>query len=196
MTPTPFECVGFPGVGIPVGIAIMRCGNLDVIVDVAAPFINRDGQIITCNTGPARGPQIFLSGKDHNIQRPATGDEVAAAEMIMAKAAALDGSMVASPTAGILFDKTATTQSKAPGEVLGASTLPNDSQDVLMLPLSHTYSGTVVNAASSVGTSTAADGQAASDGRAFVSGEERSHTFQVFSSTLCVVVVSLLRCRM
>jgi len=48
-----------------------------VIVYVAGPFV----QLITCATGTVRGPQSLLSGPDHNIQRPATGDAMAAVEM-------------------------------------------------------------------------------------------------------------------
>ena len=72
------------GVGIPVGLAIMTCGNLNVIVNVAAPFVAQGGQLITCTGPAATGPRVvFLSGSDHTIQRPASNYEVDAVQMVM-----------------------------------------------------------------------------------------------------------------
>ena len=62
----------------------MTCGNLNVIVNVAAPFVAQGGQLITCTGPAATGPRVvFLSGSDHTIQRPASNYEVDAVQMVM-----------------------------------------------------------------------------------------------------------------
>jgi len=65
------------GVGIPLGLIIMQCGSLDVIVNVAAPFINQGGQLITCTRGPVRTGPVMLAGSDNTVIGPATPEQVA-----------------------------------------------------------------------------------------------------------------------
>jgi len=65
----------------------MRCGGQDVIVNAAEPYIKRMGGTIPC-VNRAGGPigdedPVLLSGKDHNLKRQATKEEVQAVQRVM-----------------------------------------------------------------------------------------------------------------
>jgi len=103
-------------VGIPVGLAIMACGGQNVIVDRANAIVTMaGGKKITCIKKLVPGGQVFLAGKDGTIERPATPDEVAAVQLVMAKVAELEGSPTTTTT-------TATTTTEGSGGVLGKIT--------------------------------------------------------------------------
>jgi len=111
----------------------MQCGNLDVIVNMRAPIVKqKDGKLITCKHGGPRGPQVMLSGVDHTIQRPATVEEVMAAQLVEAKAAALNllpssGGDSVGLVDGSSGGGAASTTSTSAVDTTTTTALPNDS---------------------------------------------------------------------